>query len=154
MKTYETAREILDCLVDFHFRAARLAEAAMDIEQSERVIMVLNYLYEHHTELQETLANYEDDAEEGVLNTWVPYSLNAEEAPEEFVEALEISENMEFEEAEKLARILGDYGVSLLDNIVGEIAAPHVAEVFASLLELERNEQRKLTRALNSLRDM
>lgn len=158
MKTYETAREILDCLVDFHHRASVLLEEAMDGEQSERVMMVLNYLYEHQCELQDALANYEDDREEdgddGVLNTWVPYALNSADAPEAFVSGLEVEENMEFEAAETLGRALGDYVVGLLTDISGDIASEHVAEVFANLLEMERNEQKKLTRAVNSLRDM
>jgi hypothetical protein len=160
MKTYETARELLDCLVDFHHRACRLLEGAMDMEQSEKVFMVLDYLYQHHSELQETLATYEEDCEDsgdsgaGILNTWVPYALNANDSPEAFIDSLDVDEEMSFDASEALGRALGDYVVSLVSNICAEIAAPSVAEVFANILEMERSEQRKLTRAVNSLRDM
>ena len=154
MKTYETAREILDCLVDFHHRAARLVEAALDLEQDDRVAMVLDYLYEHHSKLQDSLANYEEDAEPGVLNTQVPYSLNSADAPEAFVASLDVGEHMTLEQVVKLGRDLGDYVVSLVDDVSGEISAPRVSEVFANLLEMEATEQRMLTRAVNSLRDI
>jgi len=154
MKTYETAKEVVDCLVDFHYRALRLVEEGMDKEQDERVTMLLHYLFEHHSELQEALVNYDADSDDDLFGTPVVYALENEEAPEAFVEEFEVDQHMDFDTAEKLGRALGDYPVDLLANVVAEINEPALAEVFASFLDLERIEQRKLTRALNAMRDM
>ena len=150
-KTYETAREIFDCLVDFHFRVAHMAETGMDMEQEDRVSLVFNFLYDHHIQMQEALASYEDDDDESVLNTPVSYSLNAQEAPEAFVESLEYSENMSFEKASTIGKELAEYIIGLLNDICGEMSAPHVQEVFENLLEMEQEELKLLIRGINSL---
>ena len=156
MKIFKTAKEIIDCLVDYHYRAARLAEEAMDREQEERVEVVFNYLFEHHSDMQEALVDFEADneGEDDVFSAEVDYGLNAGDAPEAFLSDFEMDENMAFDAVEKLGRALGDYPAEFLGNLLGELSEPNVAEAFGNLLDLERSEQRKLTRAINSLRDM
>jgi len=140
--------------VDFHYRAVRLVEDGMDREQDERVAMLLDYVFEYHRELQEALGNYEMDSDEDWFAMTVSFTLDDELAPEHFVEEFVMDAFMDFDSAEKLARELGDYAVDLLTDVVAETQNPSLAQVFASFLDLERIEQRKLTRALNAMRDM
>jgi hypothetical protein len=153
-KTYETARELIDCLVDFHYRAALFAETGMDMEQEERVSLVFHYLYDHHQQMQETLATYyEEEGEESVLNASLPFELDASSAPEEFITGLECGENISFEDVTNIAKSMADYVTLLLDDISAEAGDPQVQEAFTSLLEMEEEELKLLIRGINSLRD-
>ena len=153
-RTYETARELLDCLVDFHHRVARLAEQGMDDEQEERVRLVFEYLYRHHLEMQESLATYEEDGEESVLNTYFSFTLNEEKTPEAVINSIGSTRNISFDNVVKLSRKLGEYIIALLDDILLDLSVPHVREVFENLRDMEEQEQKLLTRAVNSLRDL
>lgn len=152
-KTYETAREIFDCLVDFHHRVVNLAEAGMDMEQEERVALVFNYLYDHHLRMGDALANYDDDGDHAVLNTPAFFELDADDAPEAYIDELQVDENMSFEDAAKIGRDLAEYAVDLLNNICGEIDTPDVQRVFEEVLEMEQDELKLLLRGINALRD-
>ena len=152
-KTYETTREIFDCLVDFHYRAAAMAETAMDQEQDARVKLVFNFLYDHHLQMQEALATYEDDEEQAVLNTPVSFSLDATRAPEAFLQGAEFNSGISFEEAQRLGKSLGDYVLELMEDIQEEIADDDVRDVVARMGEIELEEHKLLMRGIATLKD-
>ena len=84
MKFYESTRDLIDCLVDFHYRASSLFEQALTRDQSDAVIVTINYLFEYHLKLQEDLAGFGDDLGEGETDTDVTlgFSLEDEDAPQ------------------------------------------------------------------------
>lgn len=154
MKHYRDAAEVLDCLVDFHARAAELARQAAAKGDSEKSVLVFDFLYRHHLELQEEVADFAGGELAPVLATAVDYVLDDGDAPDAFVGGFDLNASPELEGAEKLVRALVEYIVGLLDNITSEIRSPDVAEVFALLLEMERSEQRKMFEAIEYIRDM
>ena len=153
-RTYESARELIDCLVDFHHRAARLAEKAMDQDQEERVRLVFESLFRHHQEMQENLATYEDEGEESVLKTHFSFALNEQQTPEGFIESFDDTANMSFENVFKLSRQMGDYVIGLVDDILIDLTQPHAREVFRNIRDMEEQEQKLLSKSINSLADI
>ena len=156
-KRYETARELIDCLVDYHHRAATLSETGMDMEQEARVQLVFNYLYDHHLQMQDALATVDDgDEDSGVghtLNTPVEFELRESEAPEAFLEGLTWGENMSFDAVTRLAKEMADYAIGLIDDICAYADDPDVQDIFEKLLEMEQEELKLLIRGVNSLRN-
>ncbi|GIX31584.1 MAG: hypothetical protein KatS3mg124_2056 [Porticoccaceae bacterium] len=145
---------MLDCLVDFHCRAAEFVENCLERQESERVRMVLQYLAEHHRRLQEAIADYEADAERAVLDTYIAFALMEDDTPESFVDGLSCPAGLGLEEVVALAQALGDYPVTLLNDVLAAVENPHVAEVFTNLRDLEVQERKLLSRAVDTLLDL
>ena len=103
--------------------------------------------------MQETLATYEEDGEEPVLNTHVPFKLSAENAPEAFLDSIEFHSHMSFDAVQLLAKDVADYVIELLEDIQGEIVVENVCEVFANIGEMEQEELKLVMRGINTLRD-
>lgn len=153
MKTYETAKDVLNAIIEFHHLAASLLSRIRKQSMDEKTTMLLDYLHQHQVAMHQHLSRYVDHAEPAVLDTWLPYSLNAASAPAAFVNGLDAAAPS-LETAEHLAQALASYVIQLLEGVAEEVSSDKVRSCFDSILEMERNEQHRLTRAINSLGDM
>ncbi len=155
MKTYETAYEFLASIVDLHKQAATKVLDVINDCSDQRTKMALTYLHEYQQRMRDSLAHYLKDSEQNkLLDTWLPYTLNDAPTPESFLAGLSLSADMSSDSVAKIGQGIADYVVQLLEGVTASIASTALAEVVDNLLAQERNERKKLTRAMNSLDDL
>lgn len=148
MPTFEQTRDVLDHARSFHHQVAELYQRLEDRVEKERVQMLLDYLQRHEKHLEQSLADYEDEASKWILDAWFQYTL--EEDPSDLLSSVEIREDMSVDDVVRLALRLDDYLIDLYRNMAERADLPEVREVFANLLELEQQDEHQIAR--NALR--
>jgi rubrerythrin len=148
MRTFERTRDVLDHARAFHHQVSDLYQRLEDRVEKERVQMLLDYLRRHEKHLEQSLADYEEEASKRILETWFQYTL--EEDPSELLSELEVKGDMPVDDVVRLALRLDDYLIALYRNMADHTDIPDVKEVFTNLLELEQEDEHQIAR--NALR--
>ncbi len=148
MKTFERTRDVLDHARSFHHQVGELYQRLENRAEKERVQMLLDYLRRHERHLEESLADYEEDASKRILDTWFQYTL--EEDPSNLLSEVEIKADMAVNDVVRLALRLDDYLIDLYRSMVDNTDISEVKEIFTNLLELEQQDEHQLAR--NALR--
>jgi rubrerythrin len=68
---YVQVRELLEQAAQFHGRMAEFYHGLSDRARKDRVKLLLDYMSTHEKNLRDSLDDFDDEASEGVLNTWV-----------------------------------------------------------------------------------
>lgn len=143
---FRQVREILEWIQTIHERLAQRYSRLADQSTNERVTLMLEYLADHETALQNALEAYETDAADGLLNTWF------DQAPElEFPASLtELKINLQDASVMDIVKIAissHDFLMGIYRELSDLTDAETVREIFSNLLELEQHE------AMNTVRD-
>lgn len=150
---YKTVKDILDWTVEFHQQLGKLAGAAADDQQQERLKMLLDYLADHEAELRNAVQNIEDDVPDRLLATWFDRSPEIElpTLPEETDEAAD---------AAYVDKMVGkvvdfhDHMVSVYTNLSEQTNNEQIGKIFTNLAELEEHEKINLVRGAQQMRDL
>lgn len=149
MKTFETARDVLNNARELHHLAAKLYQQLKSQTSDDRAGMLLGYMIDHENKMEQNLIRYEDHAPEGVLGTWIQFTL--EETPQVFIDELDISSGMSVEQIADMGHQVDAYLVNLFEEVMHTATNNNVKDVFKSLMDMEKEEKYTLTRAANSL---
>jgi len=153
MRTFETAQDVLTNAQAFHYAASQFYRGLHRDSADERAKMLLLFLYEHEDKMSASLASYQQHASEGVLNTWMQYTL--EQSPEHFIEQLDTPEHMSVEQIGALGQTIDSYLLEVFEELMQTAATDDLRELFQNLMAMEIEEKHALTRATNGvLRDM
>jgi rubrerythrin len=143
---FETTRDVLDYVKQFHRKARNLYSQLADHEEQERLKLLLTYLSRHENHLAKSLADYEEETSAKILNTWFQYV--PDQALLEPINHIDIEPNLSVDEVIELAMRLDNCLIELYKEMIDHSAAiSEVKEVFQNLLEMEQQEQHQLARS-------
>lgn len=148
LQQYENTRHVLDEIRNFHERLADLYGTLAGQATEARAEMLLNYVKSREEAQAAVIKLYESDAPTGILDSWfqVPYPENLND----FLKLLETRADLSVEQVRELVMEADEFLVALLDHVERRVINPQVKAVFHDLQQLEREEEKALTRAVNS----
>ncbi len=153
MKTYKTAEELLEQMIDLHGRFSdKFKQVAVD-SPDDRIKMGLEYIGDHQKKMVTVISRLLEDHSK-VLDTWLAYTFNEIPTPTAFVDTITIDGSMSLEAIVDSAQAIIDYTEGLYNDVTAVAPAVELKEIFSNLITVANNEHRQLTRAINSLRDM
>ncbi len=149
---FRQVREILEWIQVVHENLAQRYTELADQSTRERITLLLQYLADHESALQNAVQAYEADAADALLNTWL------DQAPELKLPASLAELKIDLQQAEvmdivQLTAKTHDYLIGIYRELSGLTAAESVREVFANLLELEHHEAMLTVRDAQRLED-
>lgn len=148
LQQYENTRHVLDEIRSFHGRLAELYGALADQATEARAEMLLNYM-KSREEAQGTVIDlYESDAPSSILDAW--FQVQSPENLNDFLSLLETRADLSVEQVRELVMEADEFLLSLLDHVERQVLHPDIKAVFQDLKELEREEEKALSRAVNS----
>lgn len=144
---YEQVETILKHVRQVHRRASGIyAELAKRCEKP-RVTMLLDYMSRHEEELADAVQQSAEDAERGVLQTWIQLSSSSQsllDAPE--LTGLPSSAELTTEELIEVATQVDGRVIAMYEDLADRSDPEHVQALFEGLLEEERQEERLMVR--------
>lgn len=153
MKTYKTAEELLEQMIDLHGRFSdRFKNAARECSD-DRCKMGLEYIGNHQQKMVTVISRLLEDHSK-VLDTWLAYTFNEIPTPTAFFDDKAIDNTMSLEAMLDSGQAIIDYSEQLYSDVAAIAPAVELKEVFSNLITVANNEHRQLTRAINSLRDI
>lgn len=149
MRTFETAQDVLTNAQTFHNAASAFYRNLYDESEDERVKMLLAFLYEHEDKMCSSLKSYQQHASEGVLNTWIQFTL--EQTPDHFIGQFNTSAGMDVEQVFELGQTIDSYLLDVFEELMDTAATDELRDLFQNLVTMEREEKFALTRAANGV---
>jgi rubrerythrin len=149
---FQTVRNILDFVRDFHARASRLFEAASAQVRQEKAHWLLSWLADHERRFAEAIAAFEAAPENSpLLAGWLQFAPEAGRLPTDLPA---FGTEMSVDDAVTIAIAFDDYLVRLYESVLATCSSREVCEVFKGLLAQERAEERATARNLAQLQDL
>ncbi len=149
---YQTVRDILDFVRDFHARASRLFESAAGGAQQQKARWLLDWLAEHERRFAQSMTEFEQAPENApMLREWLQYAPELERIP---LELPRFKSDMTVDDAVSLAFAFDDYLVQLYQAVLTTCGSREICDLFKTLLDQERAEERSIARNLAQLQDL
>ena len=142
-------RDVLKTIEKYHHTLANLYERVGEREEDERLRWLLGYMARHEDHFQGALRRYEESAAKGVLDSWVQFAEG--EALEAALRNYRVDASMSADEVIEAALKFDAALLDLYPQLAEETAAPHVQELFTSLLQMEENKEHLYARNLLSI---
>lgn len=140
-----TTREILDQIRKFHHQlGAFYAETAEKAERN-RAKALLEYMGRHEERLEARLTEYEEDAAQAILDTWFEFLPDIAKC--ECFEGVELNPDMSVDDVVGTALRFDDCLIQFFQEMADLSVVEDVKELFASLVRMEEEEEREVTRA-------
>lgn len=133
--TYQQVSDILKAIQKHH---QRFREALMEIEDRagfEDTESVARALKHHEQNWQKALAEYGEEGEQAVLNTWIQYA--PDQGVHDMLSDIVITPEMTIGDVRQLFIRFHNSLVELYSTLKDEVAAPRAKEFFTRLLEQE-----------------
>jgi hypothetical protein len=149
---FQTVRDILDFVRDFHARASRLFEAASVQVRQEKAHWLLSWLADHERRFAEAIDAFERAPENSALLAgWLQFAPDLQRLP---LDLPRLAPQMSVDDAVTIAIAFDDYLVRLYEAVLSTCSSREVCEVFKGLLAQERAEERATARNLAQLQDL
>ena len=149
---FRQVREILEWIQAIHEHLAQRYTELADQSTGERITLLLQYLADHESALQNAVQAYETDAADAVLNTWLDQTPKLE-LPASFAQLKIDLQQANVMDIVQLAVKSHDYLIGIYRELSSLTAAETVREAFANLLELEHHEAMLTVRDAQRLED-
>ena len=152
--SFETTKDVLDHVREFHHRLSEFYGGLSGNTGKERVKMLLDYLNRHEKHLEESLARYEEEVSEKILNARFQYP-----PPRELLNickgaVISGKEDLSLDGVIGIALNLDDCLIDLYKEMIKSSDLEEVKEVFNNLLEMEKREKLDLVRNALELKDL
>ncbi len=141
---FETVRDVLEFLRQFHRDLARVLESAGGHVAEERKRILLNFVRRHQENMEACLAECEEEAGADIVNTWIKYVPQAPEC--RCFEKISWTADMPLEDLVARVREVDGCLLKLYSQLADKAPTPEIQELFNSLLEKERNESTRTLR--------
>ncbi len=148
---YVQVRDLLKQVRDFHGQMAGYFEGLSTQAEKARVRLLLEYMSSHETNLQSSLAAFDEDASRAVLDTWVDCR-----HCEEIIATCEQTPIEPKLSVEGVAQVAMDVDACLLhfyEEVAKKANSESVREVFRNMISMEQAELRQLARNALSAMD-
>ena len=144
---YVQVRDLLEQAARFHGDLAGFYHRLAGEAGQQRVKLLLDYMSTHETNLKDSLDVFDEEASEGVLNTWID-----RDYCDRIVHACENMPQppaLDVENVIHLAMTVDDSLIRFYEELERKTDVESVREVFRNLVSMEQTELRRL--ALNAL---
>lgn len=149
---FETTRDLLKTASELHESLARYYQRLSDSSSKERVRMLLDYLSRHEKNLAQVVSRFGTEAAEAVRNAWFSYEFDGEFVkcipPAQPVDSLSLDEIID------LAITLDDCISDIYQMVALQSGLPEVREAFLNLVNMEREEKKRMVRQAMQLNEM
>jgi hypothetical protein len=106
----------------------------------------------HEQHMEESLARFEKESRQGILEAWLEYSPGLD--VEKVMDGFHLRENPSSDEIIQIAMDFDDALVSLYKEVAEKANNPKVKALFKNLLQLEEKEKIQVARAAMTLWEM
>jgi rubrerythrin len=142
--SFETTRDILEHAKKFHKQLGELYGRISLTADKERIKILLTYMSRHEQRLVECLSGFESDAAKKVLNTWFKF---APEMPKcKCFECVDLKPDMDIDHVIEAAMKVDRCLIRFYEEASEKASIPEVKDLFARLLEMEKEEETKCLR--------
>jgi len=145
-------REFVDFGKHLHGRIRELFDDLNEHTELERVKMLLEFLSRHEAHMEESLARFEKDSRQGILEAWLEYSPSLD--VEAVMQRFKVKDKPSSDEIFQIAMDFDDTLVKLYKEVSEKVNDSRTKQVFKNLLQLEEREKIQVVRAAMALDDM
>jgi vacuolar-type H+-ATPase subunit C/Vma6 len=142
---------MLDQVRDFHGQLAEYYHQLSDSSDQQRVRLLLDHMSNHESQLQESLRDYEEDASEQVMNTWVDCKYCDEVLTT--CKQIPIASESSVDSVVQATLDIDNCLVRFYREVAEKVESEKVRDVFLSLVEMEESELRSLALSALQVRD-
>jgi vacuolar-type H+-ATPase subunit C/Vma6 len=142
---------MLDQVRDFHGQLAEYYHQLSDSSDQQRVKLLLDHMSNHEEHLQESLRDYEEDASEQVMDTWVDCKYCDEVLAT--CKQIPIIPEASVDSVVKATLDIDNCLVRFYREVAEKVESERVRDVFRNLVEMEESELRQLAFSALQLRD-
>lgn len=139
-------RDILDSIRTFYGCLSDRFKQAQQNVQGEQLPYLLEYIAIHEGQLGTGIEEFEENAEDGLLDTWLQFG--SDETLKGILDQLELNSDMNEDEVLAAALKVDTQLISLYQELAGESSVPHVRELFEALAKMQEARERQLARAI------
>ncbi len=107
---------------------------------------LLEYIAYHEGQLGTGIGEFEENAEECLLDTWLQFG--ADETLDGILKQLKLTPAMTEDEVLAAALKVDAQLITLYEELAGESSVPHVRELFEALAKMQEARERQLARAV------
>lgn len=139
--SYEQVRDVLATVRTFHRELGAACGRLSQESDDERLQLLMDIVRQHERRFADVLDRYEEDAAEGVMNTWLQYT-----PTEQIQSALQSARLAHADSVAEIAQVVWEFERALIDlyrQLAESTAAKRVQELFDALLELEEGKTGK-----------
>jgi rubrerythrin len=149
---FEQAKDVIEYCEKLHHQIGEFyGELGEEVTQ-QRVKMLLTYLSRHEEHLEESLKEYEADASDKILNTWLQFVPSS--GIEASIKAFKIDPSMSVDEVVDKTIEFDNSLIELYREVINETSEPSVQAVFKNLVEMESQEKIKMVRNAMMLKEI
>ena len=148
---YTQVRDMLDQVRDFHGQLAEYYHQLSDSSDQQRVKLLLDHMSNHEKQLQESLRDYEEDASEQVMNTWVDCKYCDEVLAT--CKRVPIASETSVDSVVKATLDIDNCLVRFYREVAEKVESETVRDVFRNLVDMEESELRQLAFSALQVRD-
>ncbi len=152
MNHFERVRDVIEYARAFHRKLGEYYGRLRQMDQPERVNMLLDYLQSHEDRLMKALDDFSDEAQERVLKTWFQYTPEKDIfAP---VKAMEPESGLSVDQVMKTAMKMDTALIRFMEELGDQADSEAVSQVFQNLLEMEKAEDRVLAEQTRGVQEL
>lgn len=152
---FETAREVLDHAKKFHSQLSVFYQGLATGQCPGKAKLLLNYLVQHEKKLADALRRFENDAPNGVLETWFQYTHDEDNLKIPQQENLPSKESKKsIEGISEYFMAVGDELISLYEEMAKQADEIQLKDIFTNLADMQKQEQRIFSMNVNRLADL
>lgn len=143
---FNQTKDVLDHVREFHRKLSAYYEELKNSAGNERAIDLLDYLSRHEKLLDDSLADYEEQVSSNVLDTYFKYESECTQMSK--IMGYRIKPDMDVCDVTAAAMYFDTCLVSFCREMAQRAHLDKIREIFENLLELELNEQHRLSKQL------
>lgn len=151
LEQYENTRHVLQEIGHFHSELSKMYGRLATRAADERTRMLLAYMQRREEKLLAALALYEEVAPDAALDAW--FRIPSPENLDDFLRLVATDEVMDVMQVQRLITDADEHLIALLEYVASKVNAAEVKALFDDLLDIERQEEKALSKAINSLRE-
>lgn len=151
--TVETIKDVLDLTRRLHINLACALKRASEETRQERLRMLLDYLYEHESELGRVIALSEKDAHQSALHTWCAEYIDKQPFTPEAVENIDYS-TMSTAAVMQSILTIHEQIIDLYRYLSTRAVVTTAEEFLNFILTLEQHEAMRMVRDIEKLEDL
>lgn len=142
----QQVKDVLDSTRKVHERAGTYFAHLAKQSDNARVQMLLGYLSAHEQHLAEAVRNYEEEASEKILATWVSSTTSVTRLAEQLDWDEASRSAATFDELVALGLEIDNQVIAVYDDLAQRAEPEWLREIFADLLDMEQQEEKMLAK--------
>ena len=152
MKTYQTLRDIVRSIADFHGKLREFYHTLESREERGRVRMLLYYMSRHEKRFEDSLRTVGQSRKKGILDTWLQYVPGDELLS---LDGLDVSSDMSVDEVVRISLEFDERLREFIRGIAGNPGLPRdVQDMFTQIAEEEKSEESELSVIADQIKGM